>query len=276
MRVIFTSLVLFSFYSSFAQLLRFDELEESAVIFKYQKDYESIVKKNKVKTHSSALKMGSHTGKPEYCEYDKEGRLIRDKMIHRVYDQLGNLAQKLKINNYLDGRIDTLEVTTFEYDDKNKVSKKTIWYKSKSEWIPNSSPLQLKAFKNKTEVYTFKNSYDPDGLLISQDVIRDGTFVGKIYYTYNANKEIAEYKKVDKEENMLSQFNFSYDSSGKLISVKADNRSERIITYNAKEQVIFAFEGIEYFPNGLIKSTYQNSETEGMKLIWNYTYKYYK
>lgn len=264
----------------FGQLLRIDHLDDNGITFKYQHDYEAVIKKNKVKSASSSdLTFGSLA---KY-DYNENGQVINTSHSGlkgndvRKYDMTGKLVKKYQI---LFGKIsDTLLITSYGYDEKGKISKRIVWYKRKTEYN-HSDYTKSKRYTNKVEEFEYTNTYNNSGQLIKQQQFSADTLFSSLLYEYDTNGNIVDFKIMYKDNYINWHYVIKYDSKNRVISIKQLTASidgnERQIIYNEKDQVIGTFEKIEYHGNGLIKHLSQYSEIEEVNIVDKFQYEYYK
>lgn len=266
---------------SFGQLLKMNDFEDNGIIFKYETDYETVVKKNKVKqATSSNVPYGNST----MYEYDLNGRIIKtDRQPdphnngYRKYDSLGRLIEKAEVNMVNATKTDTLQIIKFKYDEKNKIKKKTIWYKKKTEY--GSDIMQQKRFTNKLEEFEYVNLYNGKNQLIKQQQFSGDTLYGTLLYKYDANGNLFDFQILYKDISIFRHFVLKYDSLNRVTNIKyveVFDGIERNVVYNEKGQVISEYKQIAYFPNGLIKTISQYNDNEGLDLVNTFQYRYYK
>eukprot|EP01012_Entosiphon_sulcatum_P041971 TRINITY_DN55892_c0_g1_i1.p1 TRINITY_DN55892_c0_g1~~TRINITY_DN55892_c0_g1_i1.p1 ORF type:complete len:287 (-),score=21.86 TRINITY_DN55892_c0_g1_i1:62-922(-) len=264
----------------FGQLLRIDHLDDNGIMFKYQYDYEAVIKKNKVKSASSSdLSFGSLA---KY-DYNKNGQVINRSYPGlngndvRKYDMTGKLAKKYQI---LFGKIpDTLLITSYGYDEKGKINKRIVWYKHKTEYN-HSDYTKSKRYTNKVEEFAYTNTYNDSGQLIKQQQFSADTLFGSLLYEYDTNGNIVDFKIMYKDNYINWHYVIKYDPKNRVVSIRqlaaSIDGNEQQIIYNEKGQVIGAFKKIEYHENGLIKHFSHYSEIEEVNIVDKFKYEYYK
>ncbi len=265
---------------SFGQFTNFPLLEYNNIVFNYDINYQKVILKNKVKRSTSSYPMYGKVVQSGICEYDRNGKIIKTENFqyyklngYRKYDASGRLIEKGEVIYMNQAKSDTNQIIKFWYDEKNKINKKTIWYKKKTEY--GADIMQQKRFTNKLEVFIYKNYYNEKNQLIKQQEFSADSLFQSYFYKYDDNGNLYDFQIWWKEIGVTTHFVFTYDSANRVINTKYDT-VEHPTVYNNSEQVLHQFNTIKYYKNGLIQTISKPSENEGTTFVETFKYEYYK